>query len=204
MELFELPRGSRIAIAGKTGSGKSTLARRYLAQSGYHWLIFNPKASKVFDPLRPKKLNTITESAVYKSLEKEPFTSLQFPPRWDHKAQDELLLRVQERFEGFGVCIDELYHIHNQGIAGPGLTGLLTRGRELRQSFLGLTQRPMFVAKFVFSEADAIIEFELRYEDDLKRMREYTGSQHALLRQRDHDFLFFPLDSDRVIRYRQK
>lgn len=203
MELFELPPGKRIAIAGSTGSGKSTLARRYLAQSRYHWLIFNPKASRVFDPLRPVKLNRIREGEVFRHLERDAFTSLQFPPRWGPDAQDELLLRAQERFENFGVLIDELYHIHKNGVAGAGLTGLLTRGRELKQSFVGLTQRPMFVAKFVFSEADAIIEFSLRYEDDRKRMREYTGSDHALQRMREHDFLFFSLDTERAIRYRQ-
>lgn len=204
MQLFELPAGKRIAICGSTGSGKSTLALRYLKSTSYHWLIFNPKASRIFDSLGPAKFDRIEERRVWNSLERNKFTSLHFPPQWRAQMQDEFLLRTLERYTDIGICIDELYHIHNNGSAGPGVTGLLTRGRELRQSFLGLTQRPVFVSKFVFSEADIIVEMKLRFEDDRKRIEEFTGSEAALRKMSGHDFLYFDLDSDKTTWYRQR
>lgn len=201
-DLFHFPAGWRITVAGRTGSGKSWLARKLLRASSYHWLIFNPKLTHAYDPLGPEVLTKITTSRLDRSLRKYKYTSLNFGLGWDHSAQDELLCWIIEKYENIGICIDELLTLHNQGRAGPGLRGLLTRGRELQQSGLLLCQRPKWVDVYCFSEADAVIEFQLTRSEDRKAIYEGTGYAAALERERGHDFLYLPVAGDRAIRYK--
>jgi hypothetical protein len=64
---------------------------------------------------------------------------------------DDFIMSLHNGWRNVGLVCDELYTVHKgNGVAGPGLIGWLTRGRELKQSFLGLTQRPVFISKFCF------------------------------------------------------
>lgn len=201
--LFVLPPGKRLVICGQTGSGKSTLGRRYLERSNYHWVIFNPKGTKIYNRLVDREtLTRITEDKVFKSIRKRKYTVLNFPSQWTADFQDGLLLSICQEFENIGVLIDELYMIHKNGRSGPGLDGLITRGRELNQSFIGCTQRPMFVSNFIFSESEYLAEFQLNIKDDRIKIYRNTGVEATLERQSGHDFLFFDVAEDRAILYR--
>jgi hypothetical protein len=70
--------------------------------------------------------------------------------------------------------------LHHQGQAGVGLTSWLTRGRSRRQSFLGGTQRPAWVSRFVFSESDYLSIFSLNLKEDRKRMYEACGREEVM------------------------
>lgn len=199
---FVLPAGARISICGATGSGKTTFARGVLAASDYHWLIFNPKLSPAFDRLGGSKVTRLTQSRIFTSLERNQYTVLNFPSSWTWEYQDELIGLVCEKFSNVGICIDELYTLHNGAKAGPGLIGLLTRGRELGQSCIGLTQRPSWISRFVFSEASTIVEFRLSYHEDRKVIYEYTGCKAALDKRDGHDYLYFDVANDRATIYR--
>lgn len=207
MELFELPPGGRVAICGQSGSGKSTLARRYLAASPYHWVILNPKWSRAFSTLRQdngaavRPLYRIDRDKTIRSLRKNRFTILNFDRNWDHEAMDWLIVELTDRFENIGICVDELYTIHKNAQAGPGINGLITRGRELRQSFLGCTQRPAWVSKFVFSEADVVVEFRLALRQDRKFIYENTGSPEAMVQREGHDFAYFDVAQGKTTIY---
>lgn len=203
MKPFDLAYGQRLAIVGKTGTGKSTFARRVLLQSPYRWVIFNPKGTKALSNLPDSRtLTRISEAHVRRSIRDAKYTILNFPNGWRHDSMDDLLLWLIEQYEEFGICVDELYTMHNGGRAGAGLIGLITRGRELGQSFIGCTQRPAWCSAFVFSEADYVAEFRLTRHDDLRVMYDNTGSEEALVRQRGHDFLYFDVADDHATIYR--
>lgn len=96
-----------------------------------------------------------------------------------------------------GLCCDELYTLHSAGgRAGSGLIGWLTRGREYRQSFLGMTQRPVWISRFCYSEADVIIEMDLTAESDRQTVYEYTGDRHFLERVTDYRWLCYRVQPD--------
>jgi hypothetical protein len=202
-DALSLPLGKRLIVVGSSGSGKTTFARRVLTASPYHWVIFNPKGTPAYKRLSPhNNLTRINERELKRSITEKKYTILDLPTSWNYKAQDDLVKWLTDEFVNIGILFDELYTIHHRGIAGPGLDGLVTRGREINQTFLGLSQRPKFISKFLFSEANAIVEFKLLLLDDRKVIYENTGERIALSKRENHDFIYFDLDADRATIYR--
>lgn len=202
-ELFDFPAGKRLTICGWTGTGKTTLARRFMSASPYHWVIFNPKHTNAYNQLANRTvLSRWNERQLKRAIERFQFTVLNFGDGWDWDNMDSLIGWLTRQYRTIGICIDELYTIHNKGWAGPGLTGLITRGRELRQSFIGCTQRPSFISNFVLSEADYIAEFRLNLAQDRKKVFLNTGQDAALRQWQGHDFLYIDVAENRATIYR--
>lgn len=205
-QLFKLRAGQRLTVCGKTGTGKSTFARRYLdTDRTHHWVIFNPKGTRAYDRLEGATVMEakLSPERVIAAIRKYRVVNLKFPSGWSWQYQDAMLAHLIEAFTNIGFLIDELYYMHaTNGHAGPGLTGLLSRGRELRQTFIGCCQRPYFVSKSVFTEADYVAEFALQTDDDRKMIYRQIGDRRALQKMRGHDFIFFDLAADKSVEYR--
>lgn len=192
--------GKRAIVAGRTGSGKSTLARWLLKRSPGSWVILNPKWTKAFDSLKDAKtLEGIDVKKIRKSIEENRFTIINpLPHQSDPTTLDALIAWLHQEYTSLGLCLDESYAVHTNGKAGPGLIGWLTRGRELKQSFLGLTQRPAWLSKFLFSESDYIGGMSLNMDEDRKRMHEFTGSEHYRKKLPPRDWLWYDVEQDNV------
>jgi len=202
---FDLPIGKRYSIVGRTGTGKSTLARRVMLSTKYHWVVFNPKCSPAFEEMPGAKVLSdrhIVNKRIRDSFRDNQITVLNFGNRWRSADMDNLLLWFIEEFESFGVLVDELYTLNVNSRAGPGLLGLVTRGRELGQSLVACSQRPARCDPFVFSECDYMAEFQLTRKADRVIMFESTGCEAALRKWPGHDFLYFDVDEDRATVYR--
>lgn len=204
MNLPNIPQGKRAILAGRTGSGKSTLARWLLVNSPGHWFILNPKHTKAYDKLPD---SVVVKSAYdVKRLEREiqrhrfvivnPTQREATPDGMDWFAQ-----WVHDEFRNIGLCCDELYTMHRNGVAGEGLLSYLTRGRELGQSFLGQTQRPAWISQFLFSESDYIGEMSLNLKNDRKRMFEFIGNEVALEKLPPHWWLWYDATADHLRKF---
>ena len=205
MILPSIFQGKRAILAGRTGSGKSTLACWMLENSSGHWFILNPKHTKAYDRL-PDSI--VVKSAYdFKRLEREiqrhrfvivnPKQAEATPDGMDYFAQ-----WVHDEFRGLGLCCDELYTMHRNGVAGEGLLSYLTRGRELGQSFLGQTQRPAWISQFLFSESDYIGEMSLNLVKDRKRMVEFIGHAAAMEKLPPHWWLWYDVAADDLRKFR--
>lgn len=204
MNLPYIAQGKRAILAGRTGSGKSTLARWMLENSPGHWFILNPKHTKAYDKFPD---SVVVKSAYdFKKLEREisrhrfvivnPTQAEATPDGMDYFAQ-----WVHDEFKGVGLCCDELYTMHRNGVAGEGLLSYLTRGRELKQSFFGLTQRPAWVSQFLFSESDFIGEMSLNLLKDRKRMVEFIGHDEALRKLPPRWWLWYDVEADNLRKF---
>ncbi len=204
MALPSIGVGRRVTVAGRTGSGKSTLGCWLLMQPNpLHWIILNPKWTAAYKGLPDANvIEGINVPKIEKSLVNHKFTIVNpIGAENNHTSLDWLIGHFHENFSNLGICADELYSLHNAARPGPGLTGLLTRRRELRQSFLGLTQRPAWVSQFVFSEADYIAEMDLTLAKDRKTLAEITGQPAMLERLERHRWLWYDVGADRLHYY---
>ena len=203
MPVPNIQSGKRAIVAGRTGNGKSTLACFLLSQSPGHWLILNPKWTKAYAELPDAHvIKKFDVKAIERSLTDHRFTL--FNPKSEHASVellDDLVGYFHDNYNNLGLCVDELYTMHRQGQALPGLLGWLTRGRELGQSFLGLTQRPAWISKFLFSESDFIGGMDLSLKDDRKRMVEMTGREAFMDRLDKYRWLWYDVGNDDLKKY---
>lgn len=205
MALLPLIRADeRYCVAGRTGSGKTTLASWFLNRSSQHWIILNPKHTAAYRQLPDSIVHRkFKPRDLLSDLRRRKFVNLELS---GYEAEAEYMDGVVGWLHGalsnVGLCCDELYTLHSgNGRAGPGLIGWLTRGRERRQSLLGLMQRPAWVSRFVFTEASAIIEMDLTFEEDRETLYEYTGSRYFLNRVLGHRWLYYDVARDRIELY---
>lgn len=199
MEYPLIGAGERATIAGRTGSGKSTLGRWLLSRSdSVRWIILNPKHTKAYSKLPDSNtLSGINFAKLEKSMAKHRFTIIN-PTRAQSSPEnmDDFVGYMHDNYENIGLCVDELYSLHKNGQPGDGLVGWLTRGRELNQSFLGLTQRPAWVSKFLFSECDYVGSMTLALREDRKRMYEITGRDEMELKMPPHYWYWYDMSKD--------
>lgn len=192
--------GERGILAGRTGSGKSTLAAWLMQRSPGHWVIINPKWTAAFNTLPgANKIEGINTKDITKSIYKNRYTIIN--PKAgesDPETLDLLIQWLHESFTDICIFVDELYSVHANGRAGPGLIGVLTRGRELKQTFLGATQRPAFLSKFLFSEADYICGMSLNVDEDRKRMYDFTGRPQFRNKLKARDWLWYDVGNDNL------
>lgn len=192
--------GERAIAAGRSGSGKSTMACYLLKRSPGHWIIINPKHTKAFNNLPDSvTLTKIDTKEISKQISEHRFVIINPPSsQAEPEMLDALVLWLHETFTDIGICVDELYTLHTNGKAGPGLIGWLTRGREMKQSFFGLTQRPAWISKFLFSESNFIVGMSLNLQDDRKRMHEFTGREQFKDKLEPRKWLWYDVDKDNL------
>lgn len=191
--------GTRTIIAGKTGCGKTTLAKYLmLMRSVQHWVIFNPKHTVGYrDMPNSVTLHKWDAGKFANAMKNYRFVILNFTlAETNAEFMDSVLLWIHDNYENIGICCDELYYMHDGGDAGNGLVALLTRGRERKQTFIGLTQRPRNVSLFCFTESDNIIMMQLNLKDDRKRMMDVSGNESFLTPIAKRHWRWYEVDDD--------
>lgn len=191
--------GTRTIVAGRTGSGKTSLAKFLMeTRSRQHWVILNPKHTEGYDTLPDAVvLDGWNEKKFEKAIESHRFVVLNFKRHeLTHDFMDAVLLDIHDNYNNIGICCDELYYLHKGMEAGDGLIGILTRGRERKQTFLGLVQRPKRISLFAFSESDYIVSMALNLEGDRARMVEATGNEGFIVSLPKYVWRWYNVDAD--------
>lgn len=199
-----IAKGERAIMAGCTGSGKSTLAKWLLTRSDGRWIILNPKHTAAYKTLE----NSVVVNGLNTKLVDEYLTQRRNPPRFivvnpdsseaDADLMDDFIMWLHQSWRNVSLCCDELYTLHKGAHAGKGLIGWLTRGRELNQSFLGLTQRPAWLSQFLFSESDYIGTMKLRLPADKKKFVDMTNQRIFANDLEDRHWLWYDTAKDDV------
>lgn len=156
---FRLPGArDRLAIMGRTGSGKTHFGTWALSQQNWPsvpWSIIDYKRDRLIGSL------PVEEIAVTARAPRHPGLYV-LHPRPDEEEQVEAYLwRLWERGKG-GLWVDEAHILPDRG----GLQAVLTQGRSKGIPAIVVTQRPVWVSRFTFSEADFISAFHLNDKRD--------------------------------------
>jgi len=168
---YHLPKSDkRTTIVGSTGSGKTFLAVWLLGTRDWHkrpWIIIDFKGDQLISDL------DATEISVYSEPPTKPGLYVIRPIKnRDDEALERFLWKVWEN-ENTGVYIDEGYMLGNRN---PAFSALLTQGRSKNIELITLVQRPVWVDKFVFSEANHFYVMKLQLEGDRKYISEYLDN----------------------------
>lgn len=203
LHLPSIKPGQRAIIAGRTGSGKTVLANWLIKRSSQRWVIFNPKHTAGYNALPDVKvIDGFDARKIEKAVFKSRYVLLNFKPEESEpRFMDACIMWLHNQFDNIGLCVDELYTLHDSGRPLPGLTAWLTRGRERKQSFVGLTQRPVWISRFCFSESDYIGGMALQLLDDRKAMMHCTGRAEYLKKLDSHYWLWYEVVTDGLTLY---
>ena len=172
---IRLRRGDRCIIVGKSGSGKTTLALELARTMPLPLLIVDTKWSAAIAEQARRLGWRFADGAFPKTLEGVTVWRPDSVTLADPMALDAPFAGLVENRQPCSVYFDELYPLHTAGRAGPGLTGLFTRGREMGFCTMGGAQRPSWVSLFCLTEANIHVVMRLDLPQDRKRMAAVTG-----------------------------
>lgn len=156
----------RHVIVGATGSGKTQYALWELSHRNFHrdpWLIYNWKRDESIDSIPGAREIELDE------MPEKPGIYIAHPLPRDERAVEGQMWAVWERGD-MGILIDEGYMAgdHNEA-----LRALLTQGRSKRIPLIVLSQRPVWLERFVFTESEYRQMFRLGDTDDVRTMKRH-------------------------------
>lgn len=200
-----LDRGQRGILIGRTGSGKTTGAIFQLQNTPIdNVIVFDTKGEPAFNKLA-RENESIEFYDSNESFAKElkqkrlPNYMVVRPDELemaDSTLMDAQLLEIYSRSKSCLVYIDEAYQWHVRGQAGAGLIGLLTRGRSKGITTLMSTQRPAWISRFCFTEAERYYIYKLTSLDDRKTVASYVPGYDPLAVVAKHFFWYYDSSSD--------
>jgi len=164
----------RMTIIGRTGSGKTVAGLWHLSMRSFDkmpWVIFNFKDDENIGEL----LNLgAKEIDIAKAPPKRPGVYVaDILPDSDDKI-DEFLRKCWENGKT-GIYIDEGFMMPQARMKYRWYRAVLTQGRSRRVPIITLTQRPYFLDRFAFSEADRFQIFDLNDNEDIDRIKGFVN-----------------------------
>jgi len=185
----------RVAVLGRSGSGKTTAAVWHLSGKDFvqqPWVIANTKS----DPL----INKIAKIPGVKTIgiDDTPGNSGLYivnPKPNEGVKLDQFFGRIWEK-QNCGVYIDEGYMID----VTDNFNALLTQGRSRKTPMIILSQRPAWISKFTFSEANFVQVFHLLRKADRKSVADFVPLDVDERLPPYHSF-WYDVDQDELVRF---
>lgn len=157
---------NRIAIVGATGSGKTQAELWQLSMRDIQsrpWVIFNWKADKSIDGIPGADFIDLDTIPI------KPGVYIYHPHPDQGPEVERIMWEIWER-GGIGIVIDEGYMV---GERNPAFRAILTQGRSKEIPVIVLSQRPVWMDRFVFSESEFFQVFRLQHSKDRKSVQEF-------------------------------
>lgn len=163
----------RTVIIGRTGSGKTVAGVWHLSQRNWDempWIIFDYKGDELIASFDP------TEIDIDGKLPTEPGLYVVRPlADVDDEAVEKFLWAIKNR-GNIGIYIDEGYMLPNNG-KSIAMRAIQTQGRSLRIPTIILSQRPVWMDRFIFSEADFYQVFHLNDKRDRRTIGSFMPAE---------------------------
>ena len=155
----------RISIVGATGSGKTQAALWHLSHRRYDhmpWVVYNTKSDASIDAI------PYAHQIEIDKVPAEPGVYIVKPLPHQQQEMQAHLWEIWQR-GSMGVYIDEGYAM---GAQNEPFRALLTQGRSKRVPMIVLSQRPVWLDRFVFSESEFFQAFRLQHAKDRASMEQ--------------------------------
>jgi hypothetical protein len=158
----------RITIIGATGSGKTHAAMWHLSLRNYDqkpWIIYDYKLEEFINEVPGTFQLGVTDP-----IPVRPGIYIVQPNIGDEDLVEAQMWKIWAQ-ENVGVFIDEGYMLGNNN---RGFRMLLTQGRSKHIPMIVLCQRPVWLDRFVFSEAQFFQVFHLNSAKDVQTVEQYV------------------------------
>ncbi len=190
--MVDMPRSDkRTAIIGSTGSGKTQFAVWLLSRRDYErrpWVIFDFKGDQLIAEIEGVGAKEIS---IFGAPPKKAGIYIVRPIPELHDQAVEQFLWACWKQEYIGIYIDEGYMLGQRNAA---LNACLTQGRSKNIEMIILSQRPVWMSKFVFSESNFFAVFNLTLDSDRKHVQGYIGN-HAINLLPKYNCLWYDVDN---------
>lgn len=177
---------------GRTGSGKTHFGTWALSRQNWPhipWTIVDYKRDELIGALPAEEIRVTSRAPRHPGL-------YVVRPRPDEADEVEALLwRIWERGRG-GLWVDEAHILPD----GGGLQAILTQGRSKGIPAIIVTQRPVHVSRFVFSEADFISSFHLNDKRDRQTVQAFMPVDLVRQRLPEQHSWYYDVARDRLAR----
>jgi hypothetical protein len=163
----------RLVILGATGSGKTNDALWHLSNRNFDekpWLVYDFKHDDLIGSIEGTQ--TLELGA---PLPQRPGVYVVHPYPGQESEVDEQMVDIW-RQENIGVYVDEGYMVPKNS---AGFRSILTQGRSKHIPMITLSQRPVWMDRFVFTEADFIQVFRLQHIDDTKSVEGFVPNPNS-------------------------
>jgi hypothetical protein len=189
---FKLMKPShRHVVLGRTGSGKSQYGAWTLSCMNFDkmpWVVVDYKHDALFNSIERIRELEVGE------VPKHPGLYIVHPLGERHKdAMENWLWKIHAR-GNTGLFFDEGYMLPDKG----ALQAVLTQGRSLRIPAIILSQRPVWMNRFCFSEANQITAFHLNDQRDQQTVQTFTPKGFVGERLPEYHSRLYDVDRDLV------
>jgi hypothetical protein len=156
----------RLAIVGRTGSGKTQAAIWHLSRANFEtqpWVILDYKGDELIyriERAEPTDLDTVPQAPGIYILTILPGEEEELS-NWFHQVWEQ---------QNVGILVDEGYMIDRND---RWFNACLTQGRSRHIPMIILSQRPVWLSRFVFSEANFLQVFDLTHYKDMDVIEGY-------------------------------
>jgi hypothetical protein len=194
--LPRLPNNSqRLAIVGRTGSGKTQAALWHLSTRDFDkkpWVIFDFKLDDHIAQIEG------AEEIDFDTVPKKAGIYVLHPHPSQQEEVNEYLWKLWSK-ENVGIFADEGYMIPNPRTKNA-FQACLTQGRSKKIPMIVLSQRPNWISRFVFSEADFFQIFQLTDNDDTRIVQRYihADDKNISIRLPDYHSYYFDVGKNKI------
>ena len=182
----------RMVIVGATGSGKTVAGMWQLSMRNYDempWYVVDFKYDSLINSIQ-----NATHLDVKSKVPQRPGLYIVHP----HPAEaDYLEAQMWEVWnqENTGVFIDEGLML---GTRNNAFRALLTQGRSKHIPMIVLSQRPVWMDRFVFSESEYFQIFRLQHNKDLRAVNEFIPYDISKRLPEYHSY-FYSVPDNRLV-----
>lgn len=163
---LRLPRDDeRLTVLGMTGTGKTVAGAWHLSQRSFHkmpWTIFDFKGDELLNDIDGVKHVDLDTPQTKKGL------YIVHPDVDDKQSVDDYLTKIWEK-GNHGIFIDEGYMLERS----KAFERIMITGRSKVVPAITLSQRPAWISRFAFSEANFHQVFRLSDKDDYLRVKQF-------------------------------
>ncbi len=167
----------RLSIVGRTGSGKTVAAVWHLSNAAFDrmpWVVYDFKRDALLQRIADlgAEMEIGADHIELDDLPTRPGIHFVHPHPDDIMPVREQMMKIWEQ-EHTGVFVDEGYMVCGPLNPNPAFRSLLTQGRSKHIPMIILSQRPVWLDRFAFSESDYYQIFALNHSGDRKKIQEY-------------------------------